>query len=384
MNIPYAKQSIDQTDIDAVVKVLKGDFITQGPQIPLFEKQWIEYTKARYALVVSSATAALHLSVLALDANSDTVVWTSPNSFIASANCALYAGAKIDFVDINPNTLNICEIALEEKLKKGTSKPDIVIPVHFSGQSPNMERIYALSQKYGFKIIEDASHAIGASRNGIKVGACQNSEMTVFSLHPAKIITSGEGGVILLNDQRLYQKLTRLRQHGITRDPAHFQYPQMGSWYYEQQELGFNYRITDLQCALGSSQLKKADRFVTRRAQIAQRYQNAFMGIPLTLPYIDPENYSSWHLFVVQLQLDAISLSHREVFEALRSAGIFVNLHYIPIHLQPYYQKLGFKRGQFPYAENYYQRAISLPLFPELKDQEIDFVIHKIREILVK
>ena len=384
MNIPYAKQSIDKSDIDAVVKVLKADFITQGPQIPLFEKQWTEYTGAKYAVVVSSATAALHLSVLALGANSDTVVWTSPNSFVASANCALYAGAKIDFVDINPKTLNLCEIALEEKLKTETVKPDIVIPVHFSGQSPRIEKIHALSQQYGFKIIEDASHAIGASRNGIKVGACQNSEMTVFSLHPAKIITSGEGGVILLNDQRLHQKLIRLRQHGITRDPALFQYPQMGSWYYEQQELGYNYRITDLQCALGSSQLKRADRFVTRRTQIAHRYQSELKGVHLTLPSIDPENHSSWHLFVVHLQLEAISFSHREVFEALRSAGILVNLHYIPIHLQPYYQKLGFKRGQFPHAENHYQRAISLPLFPQLKDQEIDFVIHKIREILVK
>ncbi len=381
--IPYGRQDISQEDIDVVVEVLRSDWITQGPAIERFEEAVAKYCGASYAVAVSSATAALHIACLAAGLGQGDIFWTSPNTFVASANCGLYCGAKVDFVDIDPNTYNLSVSELERKLawaEKQGCLPKVVIPVHFAGQSCEMEQIAALSQRYGFRIIEDASHAIGARYQGQPVGCCQFSDITVFSFHPVKIITTGEGGMVLTNQEELYQKLIRLRSHGITRNPELMQGESHGPWYYQQLELGFNYRMTDIQAALGASQLQRLDEFVERRQFLAERYNQMLQALPLMLPWQDPDTESSWHLYVIRLKLDKIGKTHRQVFEELGKAGIGVNLHYIPVHTQSYYQKLGFKLGDFPQAERYYQDAISIPLYYRLDEESQDRVVASLRE----
>src|SRR5690554_6477482 len=340
---------------------------------------------ARYAVAVNSATSALHIACLALGLGQGDWLWTTPNTFVASANCGLYCGAKVDFVDIDPATYNLCAKELGKKLITAESLdklPKVVIPVHFSGQSCDMQAIHALSQKYGFKIIEDARHAIGGKYQDQPIGNCRYSDITVFSFHPVKIITTGEGGMAVTNNPKLAEKLNLLRSHGITRDAHLMTEPMHGPWYYQQVDLGFNYRMTDLQAALGVSQMQRLDSYVAQRHKLAEGYNLLLKDLPLTLPWQHPDSYSGMHLYVIRLQLEKINKTHKEVFEALREAGILVNLHYIPVHTQPYYQKIGFKQGDFPEAEKYYQEAISIPLFPELSQQEQDFVVDALDKTL--
>lgn len=384
--IPYGRQDISQQDIDAVIEVLHSDWITQGPAIERFEQAVANYCGAKYAVAVSSATAALHIACLAADLGQGYILWTSPNTFVASANCGLYCGAKVDFVDIDPNTYNLSVDELESKLAEAEKQgclPKVLIPVHFAGQSCEMEQIAALSQRYGFKIIEDASHAIGGSHNRQPIGSCEFSDMTVFSFHPVKIITTGEGGMVLTNQEELYQRLIRLRSHGITRNPDLIQGESHGSWYYQQLELGFNYRMTDIQAALGASQMQRLDEFVERRRFLANRYNQLLQDLPLMLPWQHPDTESSWHLYVIRLKLDKINKTHRQVFEELRGAEIGVSLHYIPVHIQPYYQKFGFKLGNFPQVEKYYQEAISIPLYYGLDEESQNKVVALLRESLI-
>ncbi|QLL29921.1 UDP-4-amino-4,6-dideoxy-N-acetyl-beta-L-altrosamine transaminase [Thermosynechococcus sichuanensis E542] len=383
--IPYGRQDITPEDIAAVVEVLQSDWLTQGPKIPEFEAALASYCGARYAVVVSSATAALHLACIAAGLKAGDRLWTSPITFVASANCGRYCGATVDFVDIDPHTYNLSVSALATKLavaqKQGTL-PKVVIPVHLAGQSCEMAALAELAQTYGFTLIEDASHAIGGQYRGRPIGCCEFSTMAVFSFHPVKIITTGEGGAILTNNPDLYQRLIRLRSHGITRDPQQMVGDSHGSWYYQQLELGFNYRMTDLQAALGLRQLQRLDQFVERRRFLAQRYHQYLADLPLTLPFQHPDTRSSWHLYIIRLKRDQIQASHREVFEALRCLGIGVNLHYIPVHTQPYYQQLGFQWGDFPNAEAYYQEAISLPLYYGLTLAQQDQVIQALKQVL--
>ena len=383
--IPYARQSISEADIAAVIEILKSDWLTQGPTLPRFEQTVADYCGARYAVAVSSATAGLHLAALAAGLQSGDVLWTSPNTFVASANCALYCGASIDFVDIDPQTYNLDVQKLAAKLAQADAMgrlPKVVIPVHFSGQSCAMEPIAALAEKYGFQIIEDAAHAIGGSYQNQPVGNCQYSDMTVFSFHPVKIITTGEGGMVLTNRLDLYEKLIRLRTHGISRNPELLTHPDPPPWYYEQLELGYNYRMTDIQAALGISQMQRLNRFVERRRQLAQRYDELLQDLPVILPKQATDTESSWHLYVVRLRLDEIKKSHRQIFEELRANNIGVNLHYIPVHTQPYYQQLGFQWGDFPEAEKYYQEAMTLPLYYELTEAEQDRVVDALKNLL--
>lgn len=383
--IPYGRQDINQSDIDAVIAVLQSDWITQGPAIERFEQAVAHYCGAKYAVAVSSATAALHIACLAVGLSQGDIVWTSPNTFVASANCGLYCGADVDFVDIDPRSYNLSVDELERKLVMADQPerlPKVVVPVHFAGQSCQMERIAALSKRYGFRIIEDASHAIGGRYQEKPIGSCTFSDMAVFSFHPVKIITTGEGGMVLTNQADLYEKLIRLRTHGITRNVNLMQGDSHGPWYYQQLELGFNYRITDIQAALGASQLQRLDEFVERRRFFANRYEQLLQSLPIVLPWQHPDTYSSYHLYVIRLKLEKIGKTHRQVFEELRQAGIGVNLHYIPVHLQPYYQKLGFKLGDFPQAEKYYQEAISLPLYAGLSEEEHDKVVASLRNVL--
>jgi len=383
--IPYGHQNINQKDIDAVVKVLQSDWLTQGPAIEQFEKAVANYCQVNYAVAVSSATAALHIGCLAAGLGTGDILWTSPNTFVASANCGLYCGAKVDFVDINPQTYNLSTEALEQKLIQAEQEaklPKVVVPVHLAGQSCEMDKIAALSRKYGFTVLEDASHAIGAKYQSSPVGNCQFSDMAVFSFHPVKIITTGEGGMVVTNRQDLYEKLIRLRTHGITRNPALIQGGDHGLWYYQQLELGFNYRITDIQAALGASQMQRLDEFVSRRRFLAARYNELLQDFPLVLPWQHPDTESSWHLYIIRLKLDKIAKTHRQVFEELRHSGIGVNLHYIPVHTQPYYQKLGFKQGDFPQAELYYQEAISLPIYYGLSDENQERIVTTIRNTI--
>lgn len=383
--IPYGRQNINKQDIDAVLAVLRSDWLTQGPTIERFEQSVAEYCGVKYAVAVSNATAALHIACLAAGLGAGDILWTSPNTFVASANCGLYCGAEVNFVDIDQHSYNLSIEALEQKLiqaEKVGKLPKVVVPVHLAGQSCEMEKIGALSRKYGFTVLEDASHAIGARYQGKPVGSCQFSDIAVFSFHPVKIITTGEGGMVVTNCADLYEKLIRLRTHGITRNPELMQGESHGLWYYQQLELGFNYRITDIQAALGVSQMQRLDEFVSRRRLLAERYNKLLQDLALVLPWQHPDTESSWHLYVIRLKLDKIAKTHRQVFEELLQAGIGVNLHYIPVHTQPYYQNLGFKWGDFPQAEEYYQEAISIPLYYDLTKENQDQVVAVLRDIL--
>ncbi|BAV73648.1 UDP-4-keto-6-deoxy-N-acetylglucosamine 4-aminotransferase [Pseudomonas chlororaphis subsp. aurantiaca] len=383
--IPYGRQSLDQADIDAVVAVLQSDWLTQGPTIERFEQAMAARCEAGHGVAVCNATAALHIACLAAGLGPGDRLWTTPNTFLASANCGRYCGAEVDFVDIDPRTWNMDARALAHKLEaaKRTGRlPKVVVAVAFSGQSCDMRAMAQLAQRYGFVLIEDASHAVGASYAGRPVGCGEFAAMTVFSFHPVKIITSAEGGMVLTNSPQLADHLRRLRSHGMTREPAQMTEPSHGPWYYQQTELGFNYRITDLQAALGLSQLDKLDAFIARRRQLAARYDRLLADLPLTLPQAQEQAQSAWHLYVVRLQPERIRRSHREVFEALREAGVGVNLHYIPVHLQPYYRDLGFAAGDFPEAERYYAEAISLPLFPALEDEQQTYVVEQLRQLI--
>lgn len=384
--IRYGQQDITQADIDAVIGVLKSINLTQGPNIPAFEQSVIAHTGAKHAVAVNSATSALHIACMALDLGPGDWLWTSPNTFVASANCALYCGAKVDFVDTDPRTYNLCPQKLEAKLIEAAKTgrlPKIVVPVHLTGQPCDMAAIHALGQKYGFKIIEDASHAIGGKYKGEPIGNGCFSDITVFSFHPVKIITTAEGGMALTNDDELATRLGLLRSHGITRDPALMTEPMHGPWYYQQVALGYNYRMTDIQAALGVSQMTRLTQYVGRRHEIAQRYNQLLSNLPITLPWQHPDSYSAYHLYVIRLQLDKINTTHLQVFEALRAKDIMVNLHYIPVHTQPYYQQMGFKQGDYPEAERYYREAISIPMHPTLTESEQDTVINALKEALV-
>lgn len=386
MFIPYGKQNINQADVDAVVDVLKSDFLTQGPQVPAFEKSVAQLVGAQHALAVNSATSALHIACLALGLGKGDVLWTSPITFVASSNCALYCGADVDFVDVDSQTYNMSISALKLKLeqaKKDNKLPKIVVPVHLCGQPCDMAEIYALSQEYGFKIIEDASHAIGGKYQGTYVGAGQYSDITIFSFHPVKIVTTAEGGMALTNDAQLAQKMDLLRSHGVTRNQDLMSKEPEGPWYYQQVDLGFNYRMTELQAALGVSQMHRLEQFVAKRHDIAKVYNQILQDLPVVLPYQLPETYSGLHLYVIRLKLDEISKTRKEVFELLREKGIGVNVHYIPVHTQPYYENIGFKQGDFPEAESYYASAISLPMYPDLTQPQIDYIYQSLKEILV-
>lgn len=378
--IPYGRQEITQADIDAVVDVLQSDFLTQGPQVPRFEKKVAEHCNAEHALATNSATSALHIACLALGLGQDDRLWTTPVTFVASANCGLYCGAKVDFVDINPQTYNLCPSALESKLVKAEQEgllPKIVVAVHLCGQPCDMAAIYDLSQHYGFKVIEDASHAIGGKYRGEPIGNCRYSDITVFSFHPVKIVTTAEGGMALTNNKELAQKMELLRSHGITRDESLMTHEPDGPWYYQQIELGFNYRMTELQAALGVSQMERLDAYVARRHEIAQRYNLLLKDLSVTLPWQHPDSYSGLHLYVIRVP--GSKENHRTIFESLRGQGIGVNLHYIPVHTQPYYQEMGFREGNFPEAESYYGEAISLPMFPAMTEQQQDEVVEGLR-----
>jgi UDP-4-amino-4,6-dideoxy-N-acetyl-beta-L-altrosamine transaminase len=384
--IPYGRQDINQADIDAVVAVLRSDFLTQGPAVPAFENAVAGYCDARHAMAVNSATSALHIACLALGVGNGDIVWTTPITFVASANCALYCGARIDFVDIDSRTYNLSVDRLAEKLARAEldgKLPKVVIPVHLCGQPCDMQAIHGLSQKYGFKIIEDASHAIGGKYQGEPIGSCRYSDITVFSFHPVKIITTAEGGMCLTNDAELANKLALFRSHGITRDPAQMTHATDGPWYYQQIDLGYNYRMTELQAALGLSQMTRLDQFVQRRHELALRYDQLLTDLPVTAPWQHGDSYSGLHLYPIRLHLDKIAKTHLQVFESLRAQDIGVNLHYIPVHTQPYYQRMGFKLGDFPQAQAYYHEALSLPMFSGLTETQQDHVIGALKFALL-
>lgn len=382
--IPYGKQDINQADIDAVVNVLTSDRLTQGPVVPEFENKISALCQSSFAVASNSATSALHIACLALGISKGDVVWTSPISFVASANCALYCGADIDFVDIDPTTANMSVSALTLKLKKSqyeNTLPSVIIPVHLAGQPCDMQAIYLLAQEYGIKVIEDASHAIGGTYQDHPIGSCKFSDITVFSFHPVKIITSAEGGMALTNDEAIANKMRAYRSHGITNKADEFINASHGPWYYEQQLLGFNYRMTELQAALGLSQLNRLTEFVQKRHEIARKYEQAFNAHNYFSLTQHKDSFSSYHLYVLLLPT-SIGGIQRKLFEHLRTHNIFSQIHYIPIHLQPYYTKLGFSHGDFPAAEAYYSRAISLPLHPNLTSTEQDYIINTVIDFL--
>ncbi len=386
--IPYGRQAITEADIAAVIAVLRSDFLTQGPAVPRFEQAVAAYCGAAHGVAVNSATSALHLACLALGLGPGDWLWTSPNTFVASANCGRYCGARVDFVDIDPCTYNLDPAALAAKLEVAERQgrlPKVVVPVHFAGQPCDLVAIAALARRYGFRVIEDASHAIGGRYRGEPIGNGRHADITVFSFHPVKLITTGEGGLATTNDPDLAARMARLRSHGISREPAEMRGQIPGQipgeldapWYYQQLELGFNYRLTDIQAALGHSQLQRLDGYVARRQYLAARYDRLLADLPLLLPYRDPTHRSALHLYPVQVPGD-----RRRVFDALRQAGIGVNVHYIPVHTQPDYARFGFQRGDFPVAEAYYERAISLPLYPLLTETEQDQVVAALRDAL--
>jgi UDP-4-amino-4,6-dideoxy-N-acetyl-beta-L-altrosamine transaminase len=384
--IPYGRQDINQADIDAVVDVLRSDFLTQGPVVPAFEKAIGDYCGAQHAVAVNSATSALHIACLALGVGEGDVVWTSPITFVASANCALYCGATVDFVDIDPRTYNLSVERLAEKLasaEKTGKLPKVVIPVHLCGQPCDMAGIYALGQQYGFKIIEDASHAIGGSYKGEPIGCGRYSDITVFSFHPVKIITSGEGGMAVTNDPALAKHMRLLRSHGISSSKEDmFARPEHEIWNYQQIDLGFNYRMTDLQAALGLSQMQRLDLFVKQRHEIAKRYDLLLADLPVVTPWQHSDSYSGLHLYVIRLNLAEINKTQRQIYNALYSAGIGVNVHYIPVYRQPYYEKMGFRAGYCPEAEKYYSEVISIPVYYGLTSEQQDFVVQSLHQAL--
>jgi len=384
--IPYGRQEITQADIDAVIEVLHSDFLTQGPKVPLFEQAIVDKIGAKHALAVNSATSALHIACMALGLGQGDWLWTSPVTFVASANCGVYCGAQVDFVDIDSRTYNLCPKSLEAKLISAEREgrlPKILVAVHLCGQPCDMQAIHALSERYGFKIIEDASHAIGGMYQGEFIGNGRYSDITVFSFHPVKIITTAEGGMALTNDDQLAEKMELYRSHGITRDQSLMTQVADGPWYYQQVELGYNYRMTELQAALGVSQMQRLEEFISARHKLARRYDEKLKELPITLPFQLENTYSGLHLYVIRLQLDAITKSHKQVFEELREKGIGVNLHYIPVHTQPYYKAMGFDWGDFPEAEKYYREAISIPMFHGMTIELQDEVIRVLKEILV-
>lgn len=383
--IQYGRQSISEQDIQAVIDVLHSDFLTQGPAVSLFESAVSTYTTAKYGVAANSATSALHLACMALGLGVGDILWTTPITFVASANCALYCGASVDFVDIDPLTYNVSVEALSQKLSQAEKLgklPKVVIPVHLCGLSCDMEAINKLSKKYGFSIIEDASHAIGGKYQGSPVGSCQFSDITIFSFHPVKIMTTGEGGMAITNDQNLAEKMQLLRSHGITRDPEKMINPTDEPWNYEQIDLGFNYRITDMQAALGTSQLKRVDKFVARRHEISHLYGSILENMPVQTQYYPDESYSGMHLYVIRINKNKVNKSQKQIFIEMREAGIGVNLHYIPIYNQPYYKKMGFSKQDFPEAERYYEEALTLPLYPDLDDGQIDKVVSSLANVL--
>lgn len=375
--IPYGRQTVDEDDIAAVIAVLRSDFLTQGSQVPKFENALAEYCGVSHAVAVNSATSALHIACMALGVGPGDIVWTSPNTFVASANCARYCGASVDFVDIDPISLNMSVNVLAAKLasaEKAGLLPKVIIPVHFAGLPCEMRSIHALADRYGASIIEDASHALGARYEDTVIGDCAYSDVTVFSFHPVKLITTAEGGAAMTNSATLARQMELLRSHGVTRVSDELESQNVGAWYYEQTRLGFNYRMTELQAALGSSQLSKLDCWVDRRHAIRERYDVAFADLPIILPTRVNSSRSSLHLYPIQVE------NRRRVFERLRAAGIGVNVHYIPVHTQPDFREFGFRRGDFPNSENYYDKALSLPMFPALSEEEIDTVIEAVRD----
>ena len=383
--IPYGRQDIQQADIDAVVKVLNSDFLTQGPAVPAFENKVATHVGVKHALAVNSATSALHIACLALGLGPNDWLWTTPITFVASANCGLYCGAKVDFVDIDPLTYNLCPDALRAKLETAENLnrlPKVVVVVHLCGQPCDMVAIQQLSQQYGFRVIEDASHAIGGKYKDEFIGNCRYSDITVFSFHPVKIITTAEGGMALTNSDQLAQEMALLRSHGITRDLSQMTHMPDGPWYYQQVALGFNYRMTDLQAALGVSQMSRLDEYVARRHALARRYDQMLQGLAVTTPWQHQDSYSGLHLYVIRLKLARLGKTHLQVFEVLREHGVGVNLHYIPVHMQPYYQNMGFKLGDFAEAERYYAEAISLPMYQTLTELQQDKVVQVLREVL--
>ena len=383
--IPYGKQDINQADINSVIDVLRSDFLTQGPQVPLFEKIVADYCSAEFGVAVNSATSALHIACLSLGLGKGDWLWTSPNSFVSSANCGLYCDAKIDFVDIDPQTYNLSATELEKKLiqaKQENKLPKVVIPVHFAGQSCNMKKIHYLGQEYGFKIIEDASHAIGSMYLEKPTGGCQYSDITVFSFHPVKIITTAEGGLATTNSKEIAEKMRLFRSHGITRDKSLMTIDPGGDWYYQQVDLGFNYRMTELQAALGISQMQRLDEFVAKRHILQERYDFLLSTLPIIKPYQEKDSYSALHLYPIQIKLNKVSKNREQIFNALLESGIGVNVHYIPIHTQPYYLQFGFSEGDFPNSEAYYSGAISIPLFHTMTAEQQDTVIDALKRVL--
>lgn len=383
--IYYGKQSIDEADIQAVEEVLRSDFLTQGPAIEKFERSVAAYCGVKYAVAVTNATSALHIACLAAGLGKGDILWTSPITFVASANCGLYCGASVDFVDIDEKTYNMSVDALEDKLrqaKKENRLPKIVVPVHLAGQSCDMRRIRELSETYGFTVLEDASHGVGADYLKTKVGSCTFSDMAVFSFHPVKIITTGEGGMVLTNDKTLYERLILYRSHGITRDPAKMTYEADGPWYYQQIALGFNYRMTDIQAALGASQMIRLDEFVARRRALAARYNALLKDFPLVTPDVMKGADPSWHIYIVRMVFGQIGKTKRQIFEEMKERGVVLNLHYIPVHRQPYYEKLGFRQGDFPHSEKYYEEAFTLPLYYSLANDEQDYIVESLWSVL--
>jgi UDP-4-amino-4,6-dideoxy-N-acetyl-beta-L-altrosamine transaminase len=381
--IPYAKQDISDEDIDSVIEVLKSDFLTQGNKVPLFEDIISERVGAKYALAANSATSCLYLSCLSLGLSKEDILWTSPITYVASANCALYCGAEVDFVDIDPLTWNISVEILEEKLKtarKIKKVPKILVLVHLAGNPCDLQKVFDLSKEYGFSIIEDASHALGSKYSGEHIGSSVYSDISVFSFHPVKNITTGEGGMILTNNQKLSEKIHLYRSHGITRDTKKMINKEEGLWYYEQLLLGFNFRMSDIHAALGISQMNSLDKFISKRNELSQIYTEELKGLPLTIQRVRKEDLSAWHIFVIRLKLSELKLSRLEIYNSLRNKGIGVNVHYIPVHLHPFYKNLGFNKGDFPNSENYYDGAITIPMFTKLKKKEIKYIIQALKE----